>query len=171
MGSIYYFTLKPSIKPEDINIRATLKQLENPEDNYYSYLIDLIVENKSQYPLNLRDGSKYSYMIYPYIPGLGNYTIKDKNSNENKFVIGSSYSTKKLVIKELKKLGYATNVNNQDLYGFTSQKKDSFTCQIYFTKLDNISEIDNAYLFFSYTEKKFNKDLSWIKIVPLNIKK
>ncbi len=50
LGNVYYFTLKPSIKLEDINIRATLKQLENLEDNYYySYLIDLIVENKSQH--------------------------------------------------------------------------------------------------------------------------
>jgi len=184
IGGFIWLNLTPTVKPEYIEIKAELVKadVKNPDVADYKYALDISVDSKKKLPLSVND--KYLHTVYFYIDGF----VPRKNARiyfGKKFNAGVYHSETALpVIKELKKTGidYPVNVSGPDLEGFF-YKGDLFPAKVRYHILDrqivdpslpgatvqndNKPDINQCYIAYSHRETKWGRDLSWIKLFPI----
>lgn len=156
--SIWYKNIKPSANQSDIAIEAMLELNNTDINNYDEYLLNIkMTKNK-----NCR------VAVYPYIEGLGNMNFSKGDLQGG---IGSDGVTEPIAITELKNNNLIDNRKNVSLIGFWFPYEiGEYKSKIYLDKFDTFKNIKNPVLVCVYTEKKYGKNLSWSKVVPITIK-
>jgi len=181
--SILYCSIKPSITPNDIEIRAVLEKIYNQNINEISimqdtncdYLLTINLNKKTDQPLT----KNIEYTIYPYISGNSNpYSLIEDISNfrdiSKDLSIGIDGLTATKALEKLNELDIVESsdynfFSKKQIWGFTYRKEDyPITIRSYF-KEDYIIDKNKNVILYSYYEKKFGKNLSWVKAVKVDI--
>lgn len=160
---ILYKSIKPSAIQSDIVVEAIL-ELNNTDMNNYD-----------EYELNIKmtKSKNCQIAVYPYIKGLGNMNFS-KGDNEEYFLpgsIGSDGVTEQIAITELKNNNFIEKIEDVSLYGFWfPYEVGEYKSKIFLDKFDTFKKINNPVLVCVYAEKRYGKELTWSKVVPIAIK-
>ena len=134
-----------------------------------------IVNNYKEYLLSIKmtKNKDCQIAVYPYIDGLGQMSFSEKDK-EDYYVpgsVGSDGVTEPIAIKELKKKNIIETGKDVSLIGFWfPDKAEQYKARVYLGKLVNFNAVKHPILVYVYTEKKFGKELTWAKIVPVIIR-
>lgn len=160
---VAYDNIKSSATKEDVTIEATVQINDTSNNTHKEYLIDI----------NINKTKNSNLAIYPYIEGLGIMTFSS-NEKEGYFIpgsIGSDGVTEAIAISELRNNNLIYEGNDISLVGFWfPYEEGQYKARIYLDKFDDFEEIKNPVLVCVYLEKKYGKELTWSKIVPVTFK-
>lgn len=185
----FWATLNPSINPDDIELTGNLidaKELEKRIFSEYKYAITIELGNKTGKRLIDSESSRYFSDIYVYIDDHIILEAMDSYELEkNGFFAGKHGYTVIPTKEKLKDYGIyiPQDLSVPSLYGFT-YTGGVFPARIQYhitnTKYQYSNHeqvtanqkpnLDNAYIVFSYHEKRWGKDLSWVKAFKINDK-
>ena len=156
--SIWYKNIKPSANQNDIVVEAILEPNNTDINDYDEYLLNIkMTKNKN-----------CQVVVYPYIEGLGNMNFSKGDLQGG---IGSDGVTELIAITELKNNNFIDNRKDISLCGFWFPYEiGEYKSKIYLDKLDTFKNIKNPVLVCVNTEKKYGKELTWSKVVPITIK-
>lgn len=186
----YWFTLKPTISPQDVELKGQLREANlSPgpkfpgEEGKNGYAVEISLDKKVDKPL-FNSKHEYLYTVYVYVEGLpiaswDFYKGLDKEGEpegKEDYSIGGDSRTAKLANLKLKELlGLDYNKEKEFMFqgktdGFT-YTGNSFPAKIRFYILTNnntLLDTHKLFLIYSHYEIKWGKNLSWVKIVPIN---
>lgn len=159
---ISYKSIKPSATQSDIVVQGILQPNNTGTNNYKEYLLSVNITKKKNCHI----------MIYPYVEGLANISFSEKEEEGyyNPGAVGSDGVTEPIARNELKSNNIVVTNNEISLIGFwVPDEAGQYKEKIYLDRLDTFKEIRNPVLICVYTEKKYGKELTWSKIVPLTV--
>jgi hypothetical protein len=159
---LLYQNMEPSAIAEDIKVDATLQINDTTENTHKEYLMDI----------NIIKSKDCHVIIYPYSQSIGVMTYST-NEKEGYFIpgsIGSDGITERVARTELRKNNFIQDNDEVSFVGFCfPDEAGTYKARIYLDKFDDFSELDNPVLVCVYIEEKFGKQLTWAKVVPVNL--
>jgi hypothetical protein len=148
--SIYHYnSLSPSFISDDIHIEGSIKSYDEN-----SFLVELDIERNS-------NGAENN-IVYPISKGLGNISFIANEGLYAPGVLGTWYETEEILRNKVDK------EFSRDILGFSipdqqGKHKLKFTMK----KLDDFKELTELTVYYIHVEKRFGKDLSWVKNISL----
>ena len=183
--SFFWFNLKPTINPEHIELIGKLtsvEQIQDPIWEEYSYALTIKISSVNNSRLI---GDNYFSSLYIY---LDDFFIQSQMSGaelkkEGFNIMTTHGNTVTPAIKKLAEVGVILPTNHTDLgrlHGLI-YFGDSFPAEIqyYVTNVKFTSpqnhkitndkpDLDNSYLVYSHYEKRWGKDLSWVRLFKVS---
>lgn len=185
----FWFTLNPSINPDDIELTGNLinaKELENHIFNEFNYALTIKLDNKTGKKLIDGDRNQYFSDIYVYIDDHIILETMDSYELEKFGFIAGKHGYTSIPAKEkLSEYGVTIpqNMSVPSLYGLMYiDTVFPVEIQYYITNIkyqypnheqvaiNQKPNLDNAYIVYSHYEKRWGKDLSWVKVFKINDK-
>ena len=184
-----WFGLKPTISRDDIVLVGELKHEQlSPEPKLPTrggYVVEISLSKKMEKPLDVSDRDYFS-MVYTFVDGFTPYVWDFYKGTDAKggvigsegFYFGSDSRMIGLAAKNLKDAGYISdnslneiNDLNRNTVGFTyTGNQFPAKVRIYLFPIDKkLNQNQKAFLVYTHYEKKWGKDLSWAKVVPIKI--
>jgi len=178
-------------------ILKNINAIDNPSYKDCHYVLDIeLSSSKNHIPLNAPDEhvfyNNYLHDVYTYIDG---YALKGHTDElVGRFAYGKNACTHKPMVTELNELGIQLkgNYTLPDVRGFsclgnnspakirfylTNRMLDSDlynlagvnlgTLMDSFIESDDKPDLDKSYVVFYYYEKKWGRNLSWTKVIPI----
>lgn len=177
----FYYLIKPTINPNDIEIKATLKKIDSEsidktgllENTECQYLLTIYLNKKTGKLLT----ENIKHTIYPYITG--NPIVYSQFESPNLKDISDDVSTGidgTTATKALKKLNELSVIKSSDhnlfskkhIWGFSYHKENYPIIIRSYIKEENILDNNKNFILYSYYEKKYGKGMSWVKAVKVN---
>lgn len=145
-GFLYYRNLSPELMPTNITIESTIQKLNENE-----YMVELQVnQEKDDY---------HSNMIYPIIPGKGNISFIQDDDLFTPSSIGNDHASLQMLTNEISNMPMA-----QEPFGFgIPGMKGIYNMKFTVDALSEAQENLNPKIYYIHKEKRYGKDLSWIK--------
>lgn len=145
-GFLFYRNLSPELMPANITIESTIQKL-----NANEYMVELQVnQEKDDY---------HSNMIYPVIPGKGNISFIQDDDLFTPSSIGNDYASLQMLTKEISNMSMA-----QEPYGFgIPGMKGIYNMKFMVDAIGDSQETLNPKIYYIHKERRYGKDLSWIK--------
>lgn len=174
LGLLFWLNLSPDISPENIEVTSLLNPMSAGQvqpDNTSKYLLTISLNSNSAKPL-VNELKGYFYTVYIYTPPGFRFITTDypKQINPQNFHIGYDSRTGRPAMIELSNNANLPNINEEAItiaegFMYTGQ---SFPISINYIfsqheQLDN----QNFYVVLSYYQRKFGKNVSWTKIIPV----
>lgn len=182
----YWFSLSPTINPQDIKLTGVLKPAKlspNPKDTDKGYVIEITFDKKTVKHLYIGD-NKYFYDIYPIIGEHSNLawdffqgSKEDHVKGDKDYSFGNDGRTLNIAATKLKELGIITNDTLQDVnklsighegFAYVGNKFPQ-RIRYYLTPIDKVPNQRKSFLIYCHYEKSWGKDLCWAKMIPLEI--
>lgn len=190
VGLIFtWSSLIPTISKDDIVLTGELQQEQlSPEPKLPTrggHVVEILLSKKTDKPIAISDRAYFS-MVYIFVDGFTPcvwdfYKGIDQQGRaigSDGFSFGSDSMTISIAAKSLKDIGYVSgdslkdiNELNKHTVGFTyAGNTFPVRVRIYLCPIDkSINKDQKAYLVYTHYEKKWGKDLSWAKVVPIRI--
>ncbi|WP_010248478.1 hypothetical protein [Acetivibrio cellulolyticus] len=157
---VIVFSFVISSSERDIEITGEIRHNNGNELPKKEYVMELEITK-------FDDGND---ILFPYAESLGGMVVLSDDFTIPS--LGSDGKSEKMAINKLLSSQYMDVSNNKrNLYGFNiPYKAGKYKCKIYFESDDNseLIAIDKACAVYVHTEKKFFKDLSWSKLIPIS---
>ena len=173
----FYILIEPTIKPDEIILEATLYNLEDISKSELlpntdcDYVLEIIINKNTQKPLIDKD-RRYRYEVYPIVSG--NAVPYIHTLNLENLSVGATGEFEILAINRLKEIGIISEANQdyfskQHINGFIYLEEEYPVRVQCYIKGNEIKKGNNVVL-FTFLEKKFGKNMSWVKITPLELR-
>lgn len=173
-GLLFWLNLSSDISPENIEVTALLNPMSTeqaPLNNTSKRLLTISLNSNTAKPL-VNELKEYFYTVYIYTPPGFRFITTDypNQTNPQNFHIGYDSRTGRPAITKLSNNANLPNINEKAItiaegFMYTGQ---SFPISINYIfsqheQLDN----QNFYVVLSYYQRKFGKNVSWTKIIPV----
>ncbi len=174
-----WLSLEPTIKPEEIELTGILKEKRDEPNVFTPFYLNIQLNNHSEKPLCVEEN--YFYFVYPYLdgPGIGIYDFDKgwfagKPLGAEKFLIGSDGRTEGIAVNKLMQLGIFpldeghNPLNLPEGFQYCGQEFP-VTARLHVAMLEKPLRKENMVLVYAHYEKKWGKDLSWVKTFPIEM--
>ena len=170
--AILFISLMPSISPDDIIISGIIKEDSNIGIKYEAfqgktYYVEVYIDSINKKPLI---SETYFSFIYPCIND--NYSLtwlnKEQIIDKDNLVLGNDIRTSNLALKKLINSNISVDSKSFEEARAFAYKGNKFPIKLK-AILDDNSNINRAYLVFCHYERKWGKDLSWTKLIPIHV--
>lgn len=146
---VYYNNLSPSINSDDIQIEG---KITTYDENRFLVELDMV---------RLKEELADHY-VYPIADGLGNMSFIEDEGYYTPGAIGSWWES-----EEILKDSIAEEIDT-DTMGFTiPTPKGEYKTKFTIYKIDDFREITVLDVYYVHVEKRFGKDLNWIKKITI----
>jgi hypothetical protein len=166
--------IRPSVVPEDIEVRATLLQPSQLSgrilDTAAEWVVEIEVFNKNSKRLV---GEEYCNIIYAYVENYRDAFWDFPEEEEDQYAAANGSRAQEIVGKELSKLlrgSYNEDQVRQDMgYYYRGESgQPSSKARFYLISPNDVPpDLSRSFVFYTHIESKWGQELTWTRSFPV----